>query len=91
MMLRGSHTATCATGARAETRSQCDCGAGERPYRCRLLDSKDQDGKRLVLIETDGPLSTAEAGLFAIQLQELGRVEGERWGREQARVKRRAK
>jgi len=85
--IRGSHTAVCASGARAETRAECDCGASQRPYRCRLLDAVDADGKRLVEIETDGPLSTAEAGLFALQLQELGRVEGERWAREQQRRK----
>lgn len=84
-MTRGPHTPTCASGARAETRGECDCGAGERPYRCRLLDETDASGKRLVHIEVDGPLSTVEAGLFSLQLQELGRVEGERWAREQAR------
>lgn len=85
MTLRGPHTPTCASGARAETRAECDCGAGARPYRCRLLDAKDEDGHRLVQIETDGPLSTAEACLFALQLLELTRVEGERWAKEQGR------
>jgi hypothetical protein len=81
---RGSHTPTCATGARAETRGPCDCGATGRPYRCRLGEL-DNTGKHLVVVEADGPLTTAETCLFALQLLELCRTEGERWAREQGR------
>lgn len=86
-MMRGMHTATCASGARAETRGPCDCGAGELPYRARVLEETDDDGKRLVEIQIDGPLSTAEVGLLAIMLQELTRAEGERWARAEMRKK----
>lgn len=87
MMMRGQHTATCAAGARAETRAECDCGAGPLPYRARVLPETDDDGKRLVEIQIDGPLSTAEVGLLSIMLQELIRVEGERWARADMRKK----
>lgn len=83
--MRGSHTATCASGARAETRATCDCGAGERPYRARVIKECDADGQRLVVIEVDGPLTTGEATMLSIMLQELTRVEGQRWARAGAR------
>lgn len=86
-VMRGQHTATCASGARAETRAACDCGAGPLPYRARVLDEKDAEGRRLVEIQIDGPLSTAEVGLMTIMLQELIRVEGERWARADMRKK----
>lgn len=85
--MRGQHTATCASGARAETRGPCDCGAGELPYRARTLDEVDTDGKRLVEIQIDGPLTTGEATMLSIMLQELTREEGQRWARAQERRK----
>ena len=86
-MTRGQHTPTCASGARAETRGPCDCGAGELPYRARTIDQKDDDGKRLVEIQIDGPLTTGEATMLSIMLQELTRDEGQRWARAQERKK----
>lgn len=83
--MRGQHTPTCASGARAEHRGPCDCGAGELPYRCRTLKETDETGKRLVEIQVDGPLTTAEVSMLAITLQELTREEGQRWARAQAR------
>ncbi len=86
--MRGQHTPTCAIGARAETRGDCDCGAGELPYRARMLDEKDERGHRMVQIVIDGPLTTGEVVMMTIMLQELTRVEGERWARADAKVKR---
>jgi hypothetical protein len=54
----------------------------------RIVDEQDADGKRMLEIQVDGPLSTAEAGLLAIMIQEAGRVEGERWSREECRKSR---
>jgi len=79
--MRGHHTPTCATGARAETRGPCDCGAGSLPYRARTLPETDEQGKRLVEIQIDGPLTTSETTMLAIMLQELTRDEGQRWSR----------
>jgi len=86
--MRGQHTATCASGARAETRGPCDCGAGERPYRVRMLTETDERGQQLVEVVIDGPLTTSEAVSLSILLQELTRVEGQRWARTDARRKR---
>lgn len=86
--MRGQHTETCASGARAETRGPCDCGAGELPYRARMLDEKDERGHRMVEIVIDGPLTTSEVVMMSIMLQELTRVEGERWARSDARARR---
>ena len=83
--LRGHHTATCATGARAELRKGCDCGAGELPYRARVLVEEDGDGKRLIEIQVDGSLTTSEVTMLSIMLQELARGEGQRWARAQGR------
>jgi hypothetical protein len=79
--MRGAHTPTCASGARAETRAACDCGAGELPYRARVIDETDETGKRLVEIQIDGPLTTSEAVMLSIMLQELTRQEGQRWSK----------
>lgn len=79
------HTPTCATGARAEIRGPCDCGAViERPYQIRLLDSKDGTGRRLVDLQVRGALTTAEATELSITIQELTKQEGERWARGRA-------
>lgn len=86
--MRGEHTPTCATGARAEHRAACDCGAGELPYRARTLDETSSSGKRLVEIQIDGPLTVHEVGALTIMLQELTRREAERWARADARRKR---
>ena len=83
--LRGHHTATCATGARAEVRGACDCGAGELPYRARALSETDEQGKRLIELQVDGPLTTSEVTMLSIMLQELTRDEGQRWARAQGR------
>jgi hypothetical protein len=88
MTTRGQHTPTCASGARAETRAACDCGAGELPYRARTLQETDETGKRLVEIQIDGPLTTGEVVMLSIMLQELTRDEGQRWARAQERKKR---
>jgi hypothetical protein len=85
--MRGEHTATCASGARAEERGNCDCGAGERPYRVRLLDEVAPDGRKLVEIQVDGPLTTTEATMFSIAIQELTREEGLRWSQQKPRKK----
>jgi len=79
--MRGLHSPACATGARAETRGPCDCGAGEMPYRARMLDDVDDRGQRLVEIEIDGALTTSEVVMMSIMLQELTREEGQRWAR----------
>lgn len=86
--MRGRHTETCSSGARAETRGPCDCGAGERPYRARVLKETDERGQRLVEIKIDGPLTTSETVSLSIMLQELTRDEGQRWSRADARRKR---
>lgn len=87
--MRGQHTPTCASGARAELRAACDCGAGELPYRARVIpDSTDESGKRLVEVQIDGPLTTDEVVMLSIMLQELTRDEGQRWARKDARRKR---
>ena len=86
--MRGSHTATCASGARAETRGPCDCGAGELPYRARMLEETDERGHHLVELQIDGPLTTSEAVMLSIMLQELTKEEGQRWARAGARRKR---
>lgn len=87
--MRGQHTPTCASGARAETRGPCDCGAGELPYRARVIkEQTDETGKRLVEIQIDGPLTTGEVVMLSIMLQELTREEGQRWAREQERKRR---
>jgi len=78
--MRGAHSPTCASGARAEQRAACDCGAGERaPYRARMLPEKDDSGRRLVEIQIDGPLTTGEVTMLSILLQELTKEEGRRW------------
>jgi hypothetical protein len=86
--MRGQHTATCAIGARAETRGPCDCGAGELPYRARLLKETDERGHHLVEVQVDGPLTTSEVTMLSIMLQELTGAEGQRWSRADARRKR---
>ena len=86
--MRGHHTATCASGARAETRGPCDCGTGALPYRARTLPETDESGRRLVEVQIDGPLTTSEVVMFSIMLQELTRDEGQRWARAQERKKR---
>ena len=83
--MRGQHTPTCVSGARAELRGPCDCGAGELPYRARTMSQADTDGKRLVEVQVDGPLTTGEAVMLSILLQELTREEGQRWARTQER------
>jgi len=86
--VRGDHGPTCASGARAEARAECDCGASERPYRARVLEEVDERGQRLVEVQVDGPLTASEAVSLAITLQELAREEGQRWARKNARRKR---
>lgn len=83
--MRGEHTPACASGARAEHRAACDCGAGELPYRARTLTETDETGKRLVEVQIDGPLTTTEVVMLSIMLQGLTRAEGERWARVDAR------
>jgi len=85
--VRGAHTATCASGARAETRGKCDCGAGEAPFRARLLKETDGRGHQLVELQVDGPLTTSEAVMLSIMLQDLTKEEGQRWARAKARRK----
>lgn len=89
------HTPECASGARAEKRGDCNCGAVEqRPYRVRTSYggrdgyALDELGKRMVHVEVLRPLTTREAVEMSIAIQEFSRVEGERWSREQHRSKR---
>jgi hypothetical protein len=53
----------------------------EPPYRLRLLDTLDGDGRRHVEIVVDGPLTTTEATMLSIMIQELTKEEGQRWAR----------
>jgi hypothetical protein len=53
-----------------------------------VIDETDETGKRLVEVQVDGPLTTAEVTMFALSLLELTRAEGERWARIGARRKR---
>jgi hypothetical protein len=87
MLIRGAHSSTCATGARAEVRGDCDCGAGETPYRARVIDQTDESGKRLVEIQIDGPLNVHEVGLMCLMLHELTKAEAQRWARADMRKK----
>lgn len=48
-----------------------------------MLDEKGDDGKRLVEVQIDGPLSTTEVVMLSIMLQELTKDEGQRWSRRQ--------
>jgi hypothetical protein len=73
------HSESCATGARAELRGECDCGGIALPYRARLLDQLDGHGRRLVEIQVDGPLTTTDATYLGIVIQELTKEEGQRW------------
>lgn len=83
--MRGLHSAICATGARAEVRGPCDCGAGELPYRARMLDLRDAQGHRMIDIHVDGPLTPTEAVMMSIMLQELAKEEGRLWAMADAR------
>lgn len=85
--MRGAHTATCASGARAETRAECDCGAGPLPYRARILDELDERGFPLVEIVIDGPMTTTEVTMMSIMLMELTKAAGEQWARKGQRKK----
>lgn len=69
----------CIFGSRAETRGECNCGAGDRPYRARVLKETDEHGRRLVEVEIDGPLTTGEVAMLSIMLQDLTKEEGRRW------------
>jgi hypothetical protein len=53
-----------------------------------MLKETDERGQRLVEVQVDGPLTTAEVTMLSIMLQELTRAEGERWARVGARRKR---
>ncbi len=87
------HTATCASGARAETRGECDCGAMDtRPFRLRMVPEADALGKRkveLVMVGHAGyALTSAQACDLALALLEMARIEGQRWANANARSKR---
>lgn len=83
------HAPTCASGARAEQRGPCDCGAVDsRPYRARFTDTK-HEGRRLIELELDRPLTTGEAVELSLVLQEMTREEGARWAREDMRREKR--
>lgn len=76
-----NHSPTCASGARAEQRGPCDCGAIDaRPWRVRFTDTMHED-RRLIEFEIDRPLTTTEALDLALSVQEMTRIEGERWAR----------
>lgn len=81
------HAPTCATGARAEIRGPCDCGATRRlPYRIRAHPTaREPDGRRLVEIEVESPITGTDAVMLSIALQELTRIEGQRWARADAK------
>jgi len=65
------HENTCATGARAERRGPCDCGAlAARPWRIRRSEDATTDEQRIEL-EVDGHLTSAEAMDLALTLQAL--------------------
>ncbi len=56
------------------------------PFRMRMLENDiDSTGRRKVELVVDGPLTTAEAIVLAMQLQELTRAEGERWAKRRGR------
>lgn len=76
------HAPTCATGARAERRGPCDCGSTQSvPFRIGMHGGTavDESGRRLVEIEVDSPMTTADAVQLSIALQDLTRIEGQRW------------
>lgn len=81
------HSPTCASGARAELRGECDCGAvDDRPYRARFTDTHDDTGRRLIELQLDRPLTCREAGELEIVLQTMTREEGQRWARHDMRT-----
>jgi hypothetical protein len=53
-----------------------------------MIKETDEHGQQLVEVVIDGPLTTSEAVSLSILLQELTRVEGQRWARADARRKR---
>jgi hypothetical protein len=86
------HADDCAKGARAEDRGECDCGAEDgRPWKLRVDRPKDPTERPTVHVITHRELTLREAVELALTLQELTRIEGERWGKaECARLEREA-
>ncbi len=66
------HAPNCATGARAEKRGPCDCGAVDaRPWRLRPVHYVDRDQAVEIEIVIDRVLTTHEAMDLALTLQHL--------------------
>lgn len=66
------HTDTCATGARAERRGPCDCGAVDtHAYGLKITDDHKVE---LHVLGRSVQLLPMEAGMLAIQLHEAGRI-----------------
>jgi hypothetical protein len=63
------HTPTCATGARAETRGECNCDAASRPAAWRIeIVAVDNEATALLRIVTPEPLAADEATQLAYAL-----------------------
>ena len=84
-----THAETCSTGARAERRGECNCGAVDaRPYRLRAVDVAGSI-ERAVELVVERPLTLTEAVELSLSMQELTREEAQRRCRREERAARR--
>lgn len=86
------HTPTCASGARAETRGKCNCGAKQQDpaWSVRVLDAMDAAGHPMVELKAREELTSGEAVMLSIALQEATRECGRRFAQAVDRAHRRA-
>ncbi len=87
------HVETCATGARAEKRGPCDCGAPEHfpAWTIRVLEEREPSGAPFVEVKTTEKLTSTEAAMFALALLDCTRECGARFARYDSKRDPRAK
>lgn len=67
------HTPECATGARAETRGACNCGAHERPavWSIQVLREVDDNGRNKIRIHVPDALTWVETCSLGLALHDV--------------------
>lgn len=75
------HAPTCPTGARAEQRGACTCGAATRPaaFTLRIREERCGDGRALVDLEAPQPLTWIEVFALGQALEAVQLETGRRW------------
>lgn len=82
------HAPQCVTGARAETRGGCTCGAIDRApaFVLRILSERDESGRQLVQVSIPQALTWLEVCALQLALEQVQSETARTWARDRGVV-----